>query len=67
MKKFETRIAQDTLAKSQKAIGEKVEAPVVLTLDQIEAVAAVFTLGKGPTTVSGGMPVGPYMGAASKQ
>lgn len=37
----------------------ELEAPVVLTPDQLEKVAAGFTPGKGPTTISGRMPVNP--------
>jgi hypothetical protein len=37
----------------------ELEAPVVLTPDQLEKVAAGFAPGKGPTTISGRMPVNP--------
>jgi hypothetical protein len=37
----------------------ELEAPVVLTPDQLEKVAAGFTPVKGPTTISGRMPVNP--------
>jgi hypothetical protein len=37
----------------------ELEAPVVLTPDQLEKVAAGFTPVKGPTTISGGIPVNP--------
>jgi hypothetical protein len=66
MKKFEAHVAQGKLAKSQKSVGEKLEAPVVLTPEQLEIVAAGFfdvsaTIQTilGRIIVAGGIPAGP--------
>jgi hypothetical protein len=44
---------------SLREVTTELEAPVVLTPDQLEKVAAGFTPGKGPTTIFGGMPANP--------
>ena len=63
MKKFEAQGAQGKLAKSQELVGEKLEAPVQLTPEQLEIVAAGSILeilrGTGTTTTSGAVPVLP--------
>ena len=60
MKKSEAYGAQDELAKSQQSVGEKLEAPVQLTPEQLEIVAAGFMAqisqikgGIGSTTTTG--------------
>jgi hypothetical protein len=42
MKKSKAHLAQGELAKSQQSVGEKLEAPVQLTPEQLETVAAGF-------------------------
>jgi len=42
MKKSKAYVAQGELAKSQQSVGEKLEAPVQLTPEQLETVAAGF-------------------------
>jgi hypothetical protein len=60
MKKFEAHMAKGKLAESGKSTGETLEAPVQLTPEQIEIVAAGFIAaggflsGKIPTTTTTG-------------
>ena len=42
MKKSESYVAQGEIAKSQASVGDKLEAPVQLTPEQLEIVAAGF-------------------------
>jgi len=60
MKKIKAHVAQGKLAKPQKSVGEKLDAPVVLTPEQLETVAGGFIpeiTYTRPTTF-GGLPVG---------
>jgi len=66
MKKFETHAAPGKLAESHKLAGEKLEAPVQLTPEQIEIVAGGFIATGGflsekifPTTTTGALPPPP--------
>jgi len=57
MKKFEAHVAQDKIALSKKLVGEKLEAPVLLTPELLEVVAGGFLLEKTlPTTTTGALP-----------
>jgi hypothetical protein len=65
MKQSEVHVAQGELAKSQPCVGEKLEAPVRLTVEQLETVAAGFMAqlsregGSGSTATTGLYPVNP--------
>ena len=61
MKKFEAHVTRGKLAPSQKPVVEKLEAPVVLTPEQLEIVAGGFLGGllgekTPPTTTTGALP-----------
>jgi len=51
MKKSEAYVAQGEFAKSQQTVGEKLEAPIRLTPEQLEMVASGFMLGLGSETI----------------
>jgi hypothetical protein len=63
MKKSEAYAAQGELAKSPQSDGAKLEAPVRLTPEQLEIVAAGFmaqkSLGGGSTATTGAYPTPP--------
>ena len=67
MKKSEAYVAQGELAKSEQSDGPKLEAPVRLTPEQLETVAAGFTAllslggkgGIGSTATTGAYPPPP--------
>ena len=50
MKKSEAHVAQGEFAKSQQTVGEKLEAPIQLTPEQLEMVASGFMLQLGSQT-----------------
>ena len=60
MKKSEACVAQGELAKSQQSVGEKLEAPIQLTPEQLEIVAGGFSHGStGSTATTGAYPPRP--------
>jgi hypothetical protein len=63
MKKSEAHVAQGEFAKSQQTVGEKLEAPIQLTPEQLERVASGFSLQLGseiPTTILTTATIGLY-------
>jgi hypothetical protein len=52
MKKSEAHVAQGEFAKSQQSVGEKLEAPIRLTPEQLQLVAGGFMLRLGSDTSS---------------
>jgi hypothetical protein len=65
MRKSEACVAQGELAKSEQSINEKLETPVRLTPEQLEAVAAGFMAqirgGGGSTATTGLYPARPVL------
>ena len=66
MKKSEAHVAHGELAKSQQSVGEKLEAPIQLTPEQLEIVAGGFLLHLAsgtswPTSTTGLYPAQPVL------